>query len=206
MIFLLRNAYRSGANAAVGCSGFPTPPFCRLPRSPHGLPVLFSRLTVFVLFGILNMLQIEHVQRKGVVIMANDTYSEKVSVNINSSTLSSIDILVDNGYYSNRSDFINQALREGLQKHQTTLDRIIDKHMDAEAENPNRWFVGVCSLEQSELEAAQARALTLTYTGYGVLAIDKGIDEALLFSVVERIRVKGKVICTQSVKEHYGLK
>ncbi len=138
--------------------------------------------------------------------MANDTYSEKVSVNINSSTLSSIDILVDNGYYSNRSDFINQALREGLQKHQTTLDRIIDKHMDTEAENPNRWFVGVCSLEQSELEAAQARALPLTYTGYGVLAIDKSIDEALLFSVVERIRVKGKVICTQSVKEHYGLK
>ena len=39
--------------------------------------------------------------------MANETYSEKVSVNINSSTLSSIDLLVDYGYYSNRSDFIN---------------------------------------------------------------------------------------------------
>ena len=36
-------------------------------------------------------------------------YSEKVSVNMNTSTLAGIDMLVDNGYYSNRSDFINQA-------------------------------------------------------------------------------------------------
>ena len=62
-------------------------------------------------------------------IMANENFSEKVSVNINTSTLSNIDILVDNGYYSNRSDFINQAVREGLQKHQATLDRIIDNHI-----------------------------------------------------------------------------
>lgn len=42
--------------------------------------------------------------------MTNEQLSEKTSVNINTATLSSIDILVDNGYYSNRSDFINQAL------------------------------------------------------------------------------------------------
>ena len=59
--------------------------------------------------------------------MANETYSEKVSVNINSSTLSNIDLLVDNGYYSNRSDFINHALRVALQQQQSTLDRIIIK-------------------------------------------------------------------------------
>ena len=62
--------------------------------------------------------------------MANENFSEKVSVNINTSTLSNIDLLVDNGYYSNRSDFINQALREGLQKHQKTLDRIIDAKLE----------------------------------------------------------------------------
>lgn len=138
--------------------------------------------------------------------MANEKYSEKVSVNINTSTLSNIDILVDNGYYSNRSDFINQALREGLQKHQVTIDRIIDQHMDTEEENPNRWFVGVCSMERYELEAAKKRGQSLTYTGYGVLAIDKSIDLQMLFEVVESIKVKGKVICAQAIKDHYGLK
>lgn len=138
--------------------------------------------------------------------MASENYSEKVSVNINTSTLSNIDILVDNGYYSNRSDFINQALREGLQKHQATLDRIIDKHLDTKEENPNRWFVGVCSLESYELEVAKERGQNLTYTGYGVLVIDKGINEELLFGVIQSIKVKGKIICSQTIKNHYGLK
>ena len=137
--------------------------------------------------------------------MANENFSEKVSVNINTSTLSNIDILVDNGYYSNRSDFINQAVREGLQKHQATLDRIIDKHMDAE-ENPDCWFVGVCNLDAAYIESAKKKGRTLAYTGYGVLVIDKNVDEEMLFAVVESIKLKGKVICSKSIKDHYGLK
>ena len=137
--------------------------------------------------------------------MANENFSEKVSVNINTSTLSNIDILVDNGYYSNRSDFINQAVREGLQKHQATLDRIIDKHMGAE-ENTDCWFVGVCNLDGAYIESAKKKGRTLTYTGYGVLVIDKNVDEEMLFTVVESIKLKGKVICSKSIKGHYGLK
>ena len=137
--------------------------------------------------------------------MANENFSEKVSVNINTSTLSNIDILVDNGYYSNRSDFINQAVREGLQKHQTTLDRIIDKHMNA-AESPDCWFVGVCNLDAAYIESAKKKGRTLTYTGYGVLVIGKDVDEEMLFAVVESIKLKGKVICSKSIKDHYGLK
>lgn len=136
--------------------------------------------------------------------MANEKYSEKVSVNINTSTLSGIDLLVDNGYYSNRSDFINQALRELLQKHRGTLDRIIDKNMEKGADS--RWFAGVCSLEREDLEMAEAQGRTLAYTGYGVLAIGENVDEALLFRVVRSIRLKGKAICSEAVKAHYGLK
>ena len=36
-------------------------------------------------------------------------FTEKVSVNINTTTLAAIDLLIDNGHYFNRSDFINQA-------------------------------------------------------------------------------------------------
>ena len=83
-------------------------------------------MTNTISVGIIYMLQPEHIYNIiEVYKMSNESFSEKVSVNINTSTLSSIDLLVDNGYYSNRSDFINQALREGLQKHQNTIDRII---------------------------------------------------------------------------------
>ena len=154
------------------------------------------------------MLQMEHIYNilEGAGKMSNENFSEKVSVNINTSTLSSIDLLVDNGYYSNRSDFINQALREGLQKHQNTLDRIIDKNTETDPDNPDHWFLGVRGLEKREITEAKKRGQTLTFTGYGVLIIGESIDDELLFEVVESIRVKGKIVCRKSIKEHYGLK
>ena len=138
--------------------------------------------------------------------MTNENFSEKVSVNINTSTLSSIDLLVDNGYYSNRSDFINQALRESLQKHQNTIDRIIDKKTESNGENPNQWFIGVYGLEKQDIEKAKNRNREMTISGYGVLVIDNDIDEESLFEVVRTIKIKGKVVCRKSIKEHYGLK
>ena len=142
----------------------------------------------------------------GVQIMNNENLSEKVSVNINTSTLSSIDLLVDNGYYSNRSDFINQALRESLQKHQNTIDRIIDKKMASNAERPDQWFIGVYGLEKQEIQMAKDQGRQIEIRGYGVLVIDAEIDEETLFEVVRAVKVKGKVVCKKSIKEHYGLK
>lgn len=138
--------------------------------------------------------------------MNKENFSEKVSVNINTSTLSSIDLLVDNGYYSNRSDFINQALREGLQKHQNTIDRIIDQKTQRNDESPNHWFIGVYGLEKQEIEMAKRQGKEIEIKGYGVLVIDAGIDEEDIFEVVRTIKVKGKVVCKKSIKEHYGLK
>ena len=138
--------------------------------------------------------------------MSNEILAEKVSVNINPSTLSSIDLLVDNGYYSNRSDFINQALREGLQKHQKTIDRIIEKKTETNGASPNLWFIGVYGLEKQEVEKAKNQGREMDITGYGVLVIEKDIDKESLFQVVRTIKVKGRVMCEKSVKEHYGLK
>ena len=50
-----------------------------------------------------------------------DGNSEKVSVNMNVGTLSQIDVLVDLGYYSNRSDFINQAVRQAIDQKQSII-------------------------------------------------------------------------------------
>ena len=138
--------------------------------------------------------------------MSNENFSEKVSVNINTSTLSSIDLLIDHGYYSNRSDFINQALREGLQKHQSTIDRIIDQKTESNSEGSNQWFVGVYRLEKQDIERARKQGKEFEIKGYGILVFENDIDEASLFEVVRSIQVKGRVVCKKSIKEHYGLK
>lgn len=134
----------------------------------------------------------------------NENLSEKVSVNINTATLSCIDILVDNGYYSNRSDFINQAVRDTLQKQQTIIDRIIELESKKE-NNDSQWFVGLYGIEKNMLEKLKNKGSRLKITGYGVLKIGKDIDEQLIFDTVESINIKGKVICSDSVKEHYNL-
>ena len=142
--------------------------------------------------------------------MSGENYTEKVSVNINTSTLSQIDLLVDNGYYSNRSDFINQALRDGLHNHQNTLDRIINEQTGGNTargkKNPHHWFVGVYHFDCRALAEMKASGETGSITGYGVLAIDEKLDETELFETVESIRIKGKTLATPPVKQHYGLK
>lgn len=137
--------------------------------------------------------------------MGSENYSEKVSVNINASTLSSIDLLVDNGYYSNRSDFINQALRNSLQQHQSTLDRIIDRNT-ASAKDNNPWFIGIYGITRRDIEESYHAGESYDIRGYGVLIIDADCPEEMVFSVIKSIRVKGKVSCSAAVRKHYGLK
>ena len=138
--------------------------------------------------------------------MANEYLSEKVSVNMNVSTLSNIDLLVDNGYYSNRSDFINQAVRERLQSHQRTIDRIIDREIKDEGKPISSWFVGVYDIRREFVEESKAKGKTASVTGYGVLIVNDDVDEEMLYEVVTSIKIKGKVICRPSIKQHYGLK
>ena len=138
--------------------------------------------------------------------MQNDTLSEKVSVNVNLSTLSQIDLLVDNGYYSNRSDFINQALRAALQQQHSTLDRIIEQRSETAQQKKDQWFIGLFSLSAADVEEMCRQGGGFTITGYGMLVIDEEADEEELFAAVRKICVKGKVACPKSVKEHYGLK
>ncbi len=157
------------------------------------------------MYDMIYMLQSEHIYHKRRKEMLNEALSEKVSVNINSSTLSEIDLLVDNGYYSNRSDFINYALRAALNENRATINRIIQKNTE-KAKNERSWAIGVCGFTAKEIEEMYKCGEKISFFGYGVLTIDKNCDEEKLFTVIESIKHKGKVICTQTVKEHYGLK
>ncbi len=136
--------------------------------------------------------------------MPQENYTEKVSVNINTSTLSEIDLLVDNGYYSNRSDFINQAVREALGRQRGTIDGIVRRQ--EERVQRGSWFIGVSGFTAKEIARMHAEGETVSMTGYGVLHIDPACDREQLYQVVESIRVRGKVIAPADVKAHYGLK
>lgn len=137
--------------------------------------------------------------------MYNENLVEKVSVNINSSTLSSIDVLVDNGYYSNRSDFINQAIRESIKDKQEIINRFVDERIASAKETSNSWFFGVFGVTADGIMADKLAGKKYNISGYGVLIIPEDIDDQLVFDVYDRINVKGKVVCSAEIKKHYGI-
>ena len=126
---------------------------------------------------------------------------EKVSVNMNIATLSQIDLLVDKGYYSNRSDFINQAVRQALNEKKSVIEETSKQQNDLDF----RWFIGVMSLEKEELLKAKEKRIKIKIKGYGLLGIDSELDD-LVIENVESISVKGKVICSDRIKKHFKIR
>lgn len=126
--------------------------------------------------------------------------SEKVSVNMNIGTISQIDLLVDKGYYSNRSDFINQAVRQALDAKKSIIEETGKRQSDLDF----RWFIGIMSLDKEELLKAKEDQIKIKIKGYGLLGIGSELDD-LVVENVESIAVKGKVICSDRIKKHFGI-
>jgi Arc/MetJ-type ribon-helix-helix transcriptional regulator len=137
--------------------------------------------------------------------MRNENLSEKISVNVNVSTLAAVDFLIEHGFYANRSDAVNQAVRELVAREQTTIDRLI---VQDTKDNSSRteWFLGELTLTPEKLAAWSRHAGKEKLCGFGLLTIDEACDEELLFATVKAIAVQGSVRAAASVKEHYGLK
>ena len=127
--------------------------------------------------------------------------SEKVSVNMNIATLSQIDLLVDKGYYSNRSDFINQSVRQALNEKSSVIEEMSKQQNALDF----RWFIGVMSLEKEELLKAKENRIKIKIKGYGLLGIDSELDD-LVIENVESIAVKGKVICSDRIRKHFKIR
>ncbi len=126
--------------------------------------------------------------------------TEKVSVNMNIGTLSQIDLLVDLGYYSNRSDFINQSVRQALEQKHSIIEGETQRHLSY---NDN-WFIGIYSFDEEQLRHARSEGKKICLRGYGLVIIDRNLDD-LAIDTIEQISVRGKVICSDRMKKHLEL-
>ena len=142
------------------------------------------------------MLQPEH--DKSIKEYRMNESSEKVSVNMNIGTLSQIDLLVDLGYYSNRSDFINQSVRQVLDQKQS----VIENETKRRRESNGDWFIGIYVFTEDQLLSAKAKGKKIKVSGYGVVVIDKKLDD-LALEVIESIDIKGKLIASPQIKDKF---
>ena len=127
--------------------------------------------------------------------------TEKVSVNMNIGTLSQIDLLVDLGYYSNRSDFINQSVRQALDQKQA----VIENESSRQRENNSNWFIGIYAFSEEQLLRAKEKGKKIRLSGYGLVVVDERLDD-LALETIESIDIRGRIIASPRIRERFAKK
>jgi Arc/MetJ-type ribon-helix-helix transcriptional regulator len=117
--------------------------------------------------------------------------TEKITINLGAVDLGKIDLLVDQGLYSNRADLIRTAIRQQLERHVDVIDQTVSRrHM----------IVGVIAWSARDLEAYRARGEKLRLGVVGMLILSSDVSGKLASETVESIDVFGSFRASPEVK------
>jgi Arc/MetJ-type ribon-helix-helix transcriptional regulator len=117
--------------------------------------------------------------------------SEKLTVNLGFVDLGSIDLLVRDGFYSNRSDFIRTAIRNQLATHADTAKQAASR-LTLE--------LGLRTFSRKDLEAIQAAGERLKIRVLGLAVIADDVTPDLAQATIESITVLGALHAPAAVK------
>ena len=118
--------------------------------------------------------------------------TEKITINLGLVDLGQIDLLVQEGFYSNRTDFIRTAIRN-----------LLDRHGEELKNSAQRWelALGVIHLDRAELEELRAEGKTLNVSITGLFSLGKDVTPELVREVISSVRVVGVFRASQAVKD-----
>ena len=117
--------------------------------------------------------------------------SEKITINMNAVDLGKVDLLVQEGVYSNRTDFIRTAIRNLLDKHSFEIQQSVTRHS---------YGIGVFAYDRKELEQLKAAGGKIKFTVVGMLVLNDDIPAELAAEVVESVQVRGVFQASEAVK------
>jgi Arc/MetJ-type ribon-helix-helix transcriptional regulator len=117
--------------------------------------------------------------------------SEKITINLGYVDLGHVDLLVREGFYSNRTDFIRTAIRNQLDRHADALKRSADRRsLD----------LGLRHYTREDLEAARAAGQTLQIHVLGLASIARDVTPELARAAIESVTVLGALHASPAVK------
>ncbi len=125
--------------------------------------------------------------------------TEKITINVNTSDLGKIDLLIHEGYYSNRTDFIKSAIKRQIDKHDDEINIILS------SKTKKDWFIGVYVLTVDELQAMKRRGQVKAIRGMGLLVVEKNVSLELMKASISAIEIYGVCRCNDEIKQYYGL-
>jgi Arc/MetJ-type ribon-helix-helix transcriptional regulator len=117
--------------------------------------------------------------------------TEKVTVNVGYVDLGHIDLLVREGFYSNRTDFIRTAIRNQLANHSDAIKQSIVR---------NTLELGLRRFSREELETVKAAGRRLRIQVVGLAIIAEDVTPELARETIESITVLGALQASASVK------
>lgn len=118
--------------------------------------------------------------------------SEKVTINLGYVDLGRIDLLVQDGFYSNRSDFIRTAIRNQLDTHRDVVSRSIERHT---------MELGLRDYSRSELEQVKGAGEILHIKVVGLARIAADVTPELARDVIGSITVLGALQASSELKK-----
>jgi Arc/MetJ-type ribon-helix-helix transcriptional regulator len=118
--------------------------------------------------------------------------SEKITINIGPVDLGQIDLLVDEGFYANRTDFIRSAIRTQLATRASAVDQSVKR---------NALVLGTQNYSRDDLERLRVdgKRVEIRVLGLATIARDVSVDLAL--ATVESVEVLGAFRASPAVKK-----
>ena len=123
--------------------------------------------------------------------MAKPGDSEKITINLGFVDLGHIDLMVRDGFYSNRTDFIRTAIRNQLERHADTVRQSVAR---------NALELGLRRYSRAELEAARDRGAPLTINVLGLASIADDVSPELARAAIASVSVLGALQATPAVR------
>lgn len=117
--------------------------------------------------------------------------AEKITINLGFVDLGQIDLLVREGFYSNRTDLIRTAIRNQLERHAEVVRHSVTRQsLD----------LGVRQIGRQELEAARQRGEMLDVRVLGLARIAPDVTPELACATIASISVLGAFQASPAVK------
>ncbi len=117
--------------------------------------------------------------------------TEKITINLGYVDLGRIDLMVQEGFYSNRTDFIRTAIRNQLSSHGAEVARSIDRRT---------FELGLRDITAADLEAARAAGETLHVKVVGLARIAADVTPDLARAAIGSITVLGALQASPEIK------
>jgi Arc/MetJ-type ribon-helix-helix transcriptional regulator len=118
--------------------------------------------------------------------------SEKITINLGYVDLGHIDLLIQEGFYSNRTDFIRTAIRNQLDRHNDAVKKSVERH---------QLDLGLRHYSRQDLEAVQAAGEVLHIQVLGLASIANDVTPELARQTIASLHVLGALHASPAVKE-----